>query len=408
MTQTEEIDLETVQVIEKEKEPRSYSRWIILFISVLLVAAALAWWLHSEHYESTDDAQIEGHLDAVSPRISGTVTYINPQVENNQIVEAGTLLLELDPRDFQADLEHAKANLDTRNADAQSAEVLIPIVDASAFGQLHAAEAAKDQALASIDAEQSDLLAAEHRLQQDQAIYARAERDRIRYKSLVDKHEISRSDYDARETEATAAAQAVEADRAAVHSREQRIAEARGLVVQRQAQIDAAHTAPEQIANARAKSQSASGQQQQARADLHTAQLNLSYTKIYAPVTGVIGRKTVELGHRVQPGQSLLVIVPLDDIWITANFKETQLRHMRPGESVTIRVDTFGRDYKGKVENLPGAAGPLFSLFPPENATGNYVKVVQRFPVRIRLDKDQDPEHMLRPGMSVEPTVDVH
>jgi membrane fusion protein, multidrug efflux system len=407
MTQTEEIDLETVQVIEKEKEPRSYSRWIILFISVLLVAAALAWWLHSEHYESTDDAQIEGHLDAVSPRISGTVTYINPQVENNQIVEAGTLLLELDPRDFQADLEHAKANLDTRNADAQSAEVLIPIVDASAFGQLHAAEAAKDQALASIDAEQSDLLVAEHRLQQDQAIYARAERDRIRYKSLVDKHEISRSDYDSRETEATAAAQAVEADRAAVASRQQHIAEARALVVQRQAQIDAARTAPQQVVDARAKSHSASAQREQARADVHTAQLNLSYTKIYAPVSGVIGRKTVELGHRVQPGQSLLVIVPLDDIWITANFKETQLKRMRPGQQVSVHVDTFDRDYNGTIENLPGAAGPLFSLFPPENSTGNYVKVVQRFPVRIRFNPDQDPQHLLRPGMSVEPRVKV-
>jgi membrane fusion protein (multidrug efflux system) len=407
MTHTEEIDLETVQVIEKEKEPRSYSRWIILFISVLLVAAAVAWWLHSEHYESTDDAQIEGHLDAVSPRISGTVTYINPQVENNQIVEAGTLLLELDPRDFQADLEHAKANLDTRNADAQSAEVLIPIVDASAFGQLHAAEAAKDQALASIDAEQSDLLAAEHRLQQDQAIYARAERDRIRYKSLVDKHEISRSDYDSRETEATAAAQAVEADRAAVASRQQHIAEARALVVQRQAQIDAARTAPQQVVDARAKSHSASAQREQARADVHTAQLNLSYTKIYAPVSGVIGRKTVELGHRVQPGQSLLVIVPLDDIWITANFKETQLKRMRPGQQVSVHVDTFDRDYNGTIENLPGAAGPLFSLFPPENSTGNYVKVVQRFPVRIRFNPDQDPQHLLRPGMSVEPRVKV-
>jgi membrane fusion protein (multidrug efflux system) len=407
MTHTEEIDLETVQVIEKEKEPRSYSRWIILFIAVLLVAAAVAWWLHSEHYESTDDAQIEGHLDAVSPRISGTVTYINPQVENNQIVEAGTLLLELDPRDFQADLEHAKANLDTRNADAQSAEVLIPIVDASAFGQLHAAEAAKDQALASIDAEQSDLLAAEHRLQQDQAIYARAERDRIRYKSLVDKHEISRSDYDSRETEATAAAQAVEADRAAVASRQQHIAEARALVVQRQAQIDAARTAPQQVVDARAKSHSASAQREQARADVHTAQLNLSYTKIYAPVSGVIGRKTVELGHRVQPGQSLLVIVPLDDIWITANFKETQLKRMRPGQQVSVHVDTFDRDYNGTIENLPGAAGPLFSLFPPENSTGNYVKVVQRFPVRIRFNPDQDPQHLLRPGMSVEPSVKV-
>ena len=409
MTETEEIELETVHVSkdEKERKPRSYTRWIILFFMLLAVVAAALWWIHSEHYESTDDAQIEGHLDAISPRISGTIVYINPRVEDNQVVEAGALLLELDPRDFEADLEHAKANLNTRNAEAQSAQVLIPIVDANAFGQLHAAEAAKDQAIASLDSEQSNLLAAQHRLQQDEALYARAERDRARYKSLVDKREISRSDYDARETEATAAAQAVEADRAAVRSREQRIAEARGLVVQRQAQIDGARTAPEQIANARSKSQSATGQQQQARADLHTAQLNLSYTKIYAPVTGVIGRKTVELGHRVQPGQSLLVIVPLDDIWITANFKETQLKHMRPGQPVNVHVDTFDRDYNGTIENLPGAAGPLFSLFPPENSTGNYVKVVQRFPVRIRFNPDQDPQHLLRPGMSVEPRVTV-
>ncbi len=302
-----------------------------------------------------------------------------------------SLDLELDPRDYAAEFEHAKANLATRTAEAHSAQVTVPIVDASVFGQLHSAEAAKAQALAGVASEQANLSAAQHKLQQDEAIYARAERDRVRYQALVEKHEISRSDYDARETEATSAAQAVEADRAAIVSREQRIAETRSLVVQREAQIEAASIAPQQVTDARAKSDSATGHLEQARADLHTAQLNLSYTKIYAPVSGVIGRKTVELGHRVQPG-----------------FKETQLKRMRPGQSVTIRVDAFGRDYKGNVESLPGAAGPLFSLFPPENSTGNYVKVVQRFPVRIRLNKDQDPEHRLRPGMSVEPTVDFH
>src|SRR5262250_96246 len=391
-----------------EVPSRRVSRWILLLAATIAVAGASLWWVHAQSYESTDDAQIEGHLDLVSSRISGTVVYINPRVENNQLVEAGTLLMELDPRDYETELEHAKANLATRTAEAHSAEVTVPIVDASAFGQLHSAEAAKAQALASVASEQANLAAAQHKLQQDEAIYARAERDRVRYQALVEKHEISRSDYDARETEATSAAQAVEADRAAIGSREQRIAETRSLVVQREAQIEGARIAPQQVTDARAKSDSASGHLEQARADLHTAQLNLSYTKIYAPVSGVIGRKTVELGHRVQPGQGLLVIVPLDDIWITANFKETQLKRMRPGQSVTIRVDTFGRDYKGKVESLPGAAGPLFSLFPPENSTGNYVKVVQRFPVRIRLDKDQDAEHFLRPGMSVEPAVDVH
>ena len=174
-----------------------------------------------------------------------------------------------------------------------------------------------------------------------------------------------------------------------------------------QAQIEAARTAPQQVTDARARSASAFGQTERARADLHTAQLNLEYTKIYAPVSGVIGRKTVELGHRVQPGQGLMVVVPLDEIWITANFKETQLKKMRPGQRVEVHVDTFGRSFEGTVESLPGAAGPLFSLFPPENSSGNYVKVVQRFPVRIRLNKDQDPERLLRPGMSVEPTVTV-
>jgi membrane fusion protein (multidrug efflux system) len=384
------------------------SRWILVFAAAMAVAATALWWLNSRNYESTDDAQIEGHLDLVSARITGTVSYINPRVENNQFVEAGTLLLELDPRDYQAELEHAKADLDTRSADARSAVVTVPIVNASSFGGLHSVEAAKEQAMASVEAQQANLVAAQHKLQQDEAIYARAERDHVRYKTLVEREEVSRSAYDARETEATAAAQAVEADRAAIVSREQAIAEARALVVQREGQVEAARIAPQQVTDARARLDSAAGHLEQARADLHTAQLNLSYTKIYAPLSGVIGRKTVELGHRVQPGQSLLVIVPIDDIWITANFKETQLKRMRPGQSVTLRVDTFGRDYKGKVESLPGAAGPLFSLFPPENATGNYVKVVQRFPVRIRLDKDQDAERLLRPGMSAEPTVDVH
>src|SRR4029077_17393321 len=425
MATTIETEVEDLQEVVQKREPsaksgsekpesrdgvprRRFSRWILLLCAAIAVGGASLWWVHSQNYESTDDAQIEGHLDLVSSRISGTVLSINPKVENNRFVEAGTLLMELDPRDYAAELEHANANLVTKVAEAHSAQVTVPIVDASAFGQLHSAEAAKAQALASVESEQANLVAAQHKLQQDEAIYARAERDRVRYQALVERREISRSDYDARETEAAAAPQAVEADRAAIVSREQKIAEARSLVVQREAQIEAARVAPEQVTDARAKSESAGGHMEEARADVHSAQLNLSYTKIYAPVSGVIGRKTVELGHRVQPGQSLLVIVPLDDIWITANFKETQLKRMRPGQTVTIRVDTFGRDYRGKVENLPGAAGPLFSLFPPENSTGNYVKVVQRFPVRIRFDKDQDAEHLLRPGMSVEPTVDIH
>jgi membrane fusion protein (multidrug efflux system) len=414
---TQEVDTETIH--EKEapvgarpsappvEKGRNATRWIAGFVVILLAVSGYLWWQHSQAYESTDDAQIEGHLDSVSSRVAGTVVYINPAVENNQFVKAGTLLLELDPRDYQTELASAQAALDARSADQRAAQTAIPIANANAFGQLRAAEAAKAQAEANVETEQANLIAAQHSLERDRAVYERAERDRVRYQALVEKHEISRSDYDARATDATTAAEAVESDRAAIRSAEQKIEQAKNVVVQRQALIDAANSAPDQVTNARTKSQAASGQVEQARASIETIRLNLSYTKIYAPASGIIGRKTVEIGNRVQPGQGLMVIVPVDDIWVTANFKETQMKHMHPGQPVSIHVDTFDRDYQGHVESLPGAAGPLFSLFPPENSTGNYVKVVQRFPVRIRLNKDQDPQHALRPGMSVEPTVAV-
>jgi membrane fusion protein, multidrug efflux system len=285
--------------------------------------------------------------------------------------------------------------------------VNVPITDTSAFSRLRLAEAAREEAAASVDAEEANLVAAQHKVQQDEALYSRAERDRIRYQALVEKREISRSEYDARETESVAAAQALESDRAAVASIQQKIAQGRSLIAERQAQVQEARTAPQQLVDAQAKWQSSVGEVERAKADVRTAELNLGYTKIYAPVSGVIGRKTVELGQRIQPGQSLLAIVPLDDVWVTADFKETQLKYMRPGQSVSIHVDTFGRDYRGTVENLPGAAGAMFSLLPPDNASGNFVKVVQRLPVRIRFGRDQDPQHLLRPGMSVEPRVKV-
>jgi len=387
--------------------PRRIPRWALFVLPAMAVLVLLSWWLYARRFESTDDAQIDGHLNAISARISGTVLYINPKAENNQYVEAGTLLLELDPNDYQAVLDHAKADLVTKEAEARSAGVNVPITDTSAFSRLRLAQAAQQTAAASVEAEQADLLAAQHKVQQDEALYSRAERDRVRYQALVEKREISRSEYDARQTESVATAQALESDRAAVASIEQKIAQARSLVAERRAQVQEARTAPQQVIDAQAKSRSSVGEVQRARADVRTAELNLGYTKIYAPVSGVIGRKTVELGQRIQPGQSLLAIVPLDDIWVTADFKETQLKYMRPGQPVSIHVDTFSRDYRGTLENLPGAAGTLFSLLPPENGSGNFVKVVQRLPVRIRFNPGEDPQHLLRPGMSVEPTVRV-
>ena len=392
----------------RERKRKAVPRWAFAALAVVLTAiAASSWWLHARRFESTDDAQIDGHINVVSSRISGTVLYVNPRVENNQHVEAGTLLLELDPSDYQAALEHAKADLVTREATSRSAGVNVPITKANAFSQLRLAEAAHEESIAAVDSEEANLAAAQHRVQQDEAVYARAERDRVRWQGLVDGGVVSRSEYDAREAEALADAQQLEADRATVTAEQDKIAQARSLIAQRAAQVEAARTAPQQLTDARAKSESSMGQMNQAQADVRTAELNLGYTKIYAPVSGVIGRKTVELGQRIQAGQSLLAIVPVDDIWVTADFKETQLKYMRPGQSVNIHVDTFGRDYQGTIENLPGAAGTLFSLLPPENASGNYVKVVQRLPVRIRFNPDQDPQHLLRPGMSVEPEVKV-
>jgi membrane fusion protein, multidrug efflux system len=384
------------------------SRWVFagLGLSVATVAVFL-WWLHARHFESTDDAQIDGHINVVSSRISGTVLYVNQQAENNQYVQAGTLLVALDPNDYQAALEHAKSDLVTKEGEARSAGVNVPITNASAFSRLRLAQAALDEADAALESEEANLAAAQHRVKQDEAVYARAERDRARWQGLLDGGVVSRFEYDAREAEALADAQQLEADRATVLAEQHKIAQARSLIAQRAAQVEAARTAPQQLSDAQARSESSMGQVDQARADVLTAELNLGYTKIYAPVSGVIGRKTVELGQRIQPGQSFLAVVPLDDIWVTADFKETQLKYMRAGQSVNIHVDTFDRDYRGTVENLPGAAGTLFSLLPPENASGNFVKVVQRLPVRIRFKPNQDPQHLLRPGMSVEPEVRV-
>ena len=383
------------------------SRVIGLTALIAVILAGSGWWLHSRHFEATDDAQVDGHFHAISARTPGTVVRIGAQVQNNHYVPAGTLLIELDPADDVVALEQARALLATKEAAARAAALQVPIVQASAFSRLTVAREGRDEASANVAVEEANFAAAEHRVEQDIVNAERAERDRVRYLALVEKREISRSEYDARESEARMAAATLAADRAAAVAAENKIAQAKRRVAERASDVKEAQTAPSQLSNAEARSAAAAAEVEQAKADVRSAELNLQYTKIYAPVSGIIGRKTVETGHRIQPGQSLLVIVPMDDVWVTANFKETQLKTMRPGQAVDIHVDAFDRDYSGVVEEMAGAAGTLFSLLPPENASGNFVKVVQRLPVRIRLDHDQDRDHRLRPGMSVEARVKV-
>jgi membrane fusion protein (multidrug efflux system) len=378
-----------------------------LFVAALIVLAVggTTGWMYLSTYESTDDAQVDGHLHPISARISGTVLRVNPDVQDSHFVQAGTVLAEIDPADFQAERDRAQAEYERLQAGSVAAEKDIDVTSSGSNGRLELARAAIREAEDSVASERAALQAAEARLAGAEANFTRAEADRQRYEKLLAKHEISQSEYDRVATEASTDHEAVTAGQADTLAAQKRIAQAQSRLAERKADLLAAGSAPQQIASSQAKAAAAVSDATRAHAQLTTAQLNLGYTKIIAPVSGIIGRKTVEAGQRVQPGQQLLTIIPVDDLWIMANFKETQLQRMKPGQPVTIRADASGRDYRGHIDSLGGATGSRFSLLPPENATGNYVKVVQRVPVRIVLEQGENSDHRLRPGMSVEPKV---
>jgi membrane fusion protein (multidrug efflux system) len=302
-------------------------------------------------------------------------------------------------------VSRARAAYQDSLATAESMQVNVPITSVNTGSQLSASQAELNSARAGIDVARQQLEAARAQLEQAIANDIKAQNDVGRYKQLVDKQEISHQQYDQAVAAARSSAAAVAAGRASVAAAEQQVAQAQAKREQADANLRYAQTAPQQLASVRSRAQSAWAQAQQKKAELDQATLNLEYTKIVAPVTGIVTDRTVEVGQNVQIGQELMKLINLDDIWVTANFKETQLRQMRPGQPVTISVDAYGRKYKGHVQSVAGASGALFSLLPPENATGNYVKVVQRVPVKITLDPGETKEHILRPGMSVEPKV---
>jgi membrane fusion protein (multidrug efflux system) len=374
----------------------------IVAVVVVLLMGGLFLWRYLSSYESTDDAQVDVHLYPVSARTGGHV--IKVSVDDNDYVEQGAVLVEIDPRDYQVAVDKARAELANAEATAQSLNITVPITAVSTSSQLTASASDVENAGAGIIAAEKQLAVAHARVEEAEAIELKAQDDLKRYKPLVDKQEISEQTYDQALAAAKATAAGVAAARANEAAIQQGVQQARSRLSQAEASHRTAQTGPRQVASTRARALSALAEVQQRRASLAQTELNLQYTKVIAPVSGSVS-KTVVVGMNVQAGQQLLTIVPLGDVWITANFKETQLTHMQPGQHVEVDVDSNGRTYKGSVDSIGGATGPLFSLLPPENATGNFVKVVQRIPVKIVLEPGENRDRQLRPGMSVEPRV---
>lgn len=388
----------------RSRNPRF--RMFLIIGLVVLVVAGFFLWRYFNSYESTDDAQVDGHLNPVSARVGGHVQEL--LVTDNEQVHAGQppqSLVQIDPRDYQVALQRAKADYDDAVAQAKAAGVNVPITSTSTTSQMLTASAELASAQATLAAAQQQYDAANAQLAQTEANNTKAQNDLARYKQLVSKQEISQQQYDQAYAAAQASSAEVDAARASASAAQHQITAAQSKVQQAHADVDAARTGPQQVTAIRSKAASAEAMVEAKKAALDQAQLNLEYTTIFAPVNGVVTSRTVEVGQNVQPGQELLRVINLDDIWVTANFKETQLRDMRVGQSVTIHVDATGKDYKGHVNSIAGASGSITSLLPPENATGNYVKVVQRIPVKITFDAGETKSHDLRPGMSVEPKV---
>jgi membrane fusion protein (multidrug efflux system) len=381
----------------------------ILFAALGLAAIVVAILLyrHFAAWESTDDAEINGYIYPVSSRITGYVTRVT--VDDNQYVEAGTVLVELDPEDYKVALANARANLVNDEASAAALATTVPLTSVNTSSQLSGAQADVNNANAGLAAAQRQFDAAQASLRQAEANDLKAQDDVARYKPLAAKDEIPQQQYTQAVDSQKATAAAVEAARASAAAAAQVVEQAHARLAEAQAQLQYAETRPQQISVQQSRARAAEAETERATAVFVQAQLNLEYTTIVAPVSGIVGQRSVQPGQNVSPGQQLMTIVPLDsqNIWVTANYKETQLKHMRAGQPVRISVDTYGRTYSGHVLNIAAATGALYSLLPPENATGNYVKVVQRIPVKILFDKGQDPEHLLRPGMSVEPDVKV-
>jgi membrane fusion protein (multidrug efflux system) len=385
-------------------EGRSRTLLFALIVGVVIVLGAVGFYLYSRMYESTDDAQVDGHLNGISARIDGDVKGVH--IEENQSVKAGDLLVDLDPRDYQVAVEQAQAQLLKAQADERAENPNLPITQSNSQTTVSTSQSGVANAEAALAAAERDQLAAQSHVLEVEANNAKAQADLARYKTLVDKNEVSRSDYDQVVSASKSYAASVDSARASADAAQKVVEQRRAQLEMSRSMMESARVnAPNQVAISRANLQSKQADVQAAQAALDRAQLDLSYCQIVAPVAGVVTKRTVEPGEHVSKGQRLVTLADLSDLWVTANFKESQLRQMHPGQSVTISVDAFDQEFDGTVEAMPGSTGSVTSLLPPENATGNYVKVVQRLPVRIRFKPGQQGLDRLRPGMSVVPKV---
>jgi len=380
----------------------SRKRWIVVAAVVVVLVGGISLWHYFSGFESTDDAQVDVHLYPVSARIAGYVQAVH--VGDNQYVQEGATLVEIDPEDYQVAVAKAQANLETAEASARALNIDVPISSVDTGSQLKFTSSDIENAKSAIAAGEKRVTAAQARIREAEEQDLKAQDDVHRYHLLLAKDEVPKQTYDyavaAAQTE-TAAVAAASAEEAAA---EQDVAEARSRLIEAVARNESAQAGPQRVASTRARALSAVADVAQKTAELEQAKLNLGYTRILAPVTGEVNKKVV-VGLNVDPGEQMLTVVPLDQVWITANFKETQLKHMRVGQKAKIDLDSNGRTYNGHVDSIAGATGPLFSLLPPENATGNYVKIVQRVPVKIVLEPSENQDHQLRPGMNVEAKV---